>query len=84
MKRLFLNDWYRLMSNNIVSSVLKTKEYLQSAGMQIISLKFRNNIYIRLTMPGHCLNLTLNQERCQTLLKLTFLFNNYHYVNVKL
>lgn len=32
------------MSNNIVSSVLKTKEYLQSAGMQIISLKFRNNI----------------------------------------
>lgn len=44
MKRLFLNDWYRLMSNNIVSSVLKTKEYLQSAGMQIISLKFRNNI----------------------------------------
>ena len=44
MKRLFLNDWYRLMSNNIVSSVLKTKEYLQSAGMQIISLRFRNNI----------------------------------------
>ena len=44
MKRLLLNDWYRLMSHNIVSSVLKTKEYLQSAGMQIISLKFRNNI----------------------------------------
>ena len=46
MKRLFLNDWYRLMSNNIVSSVLKTKEHLQSAGMQIISLKFRNNIHV--------------------------------------
>ena len=46
MKRLFLNDWFRLMSNNIVSSVLKTKEYLQSAGMQIISLKFRNNIHV--------------------------------------
>ena len=44
MKRLLLNDWYRLMSNNIVSSVLKTKEYLQSAGLQIISLKFRNDI----------------------------------------
>lgn len=44
MKQLFLNDCYRLMCNNIVSSFLKTKEYLQSAGMQIISLRFRNNI----------------------------------------
>lgn len=85
MKRLLLNDWYRLMSNNIVSSVLKTKEYLQSAGLQMISLKFRNDyVVLCLTMPGHCLNLTLNQERCQTVVKLTFLFDNYHYVNVKL
>lgn len=51
MKRLLVNHWYRLMSNNIVSSVLKTKEYLQSGGMQIISLKFRNNI--RCLMSDH-------------------------------